>query len=239
MKKHWEEALVFLETLGYLIKNYDQNKTIDLHLTTGERFSSKSSNELCTFAQRKQLYNAEFMSHMKQTLETVLRLYFNPEPEQEKSRWTRRKASRTELKPVTVYIFTDGDWQPGSAPDSVIHRLVSNMASFSNMKSHNFVGIQFIQFGNSSTGTEELTRLDSKLNFAQDIVDFEHCRGSALKMLLGSINDWFDEDEDDIDVRARRISHSTTSPVGGPSYTTYPQLRGRNTFETAPEGPSP
>jgi hypothetical protein len=115
-------------------------------------------------------------------------------------------------KPLSLYIFTDGNWQHGSDAIAPIRNMVSRM------NKHNFpkekVGIQFIQFGDDPEGTERLNYLDSQLGQSikaemlsaepnvdirhrvLDIVDTEPFHGDIMKMLLGAINPWFDDDGD-------------------------------------------
>jgi hypothetical protein len=67
-------------------------------------------------------------------------------------------------------------------------------------------GIQFIQFGNDPIGTERLRWLDEDLKrdwgLARDICDTTPYNDNVWKMLLGSINPYWDADK-----QQNRISH--------------------------------
>lgn len=104
-----------------------------------------------------------------------------------------------------LYIFTDGIWQPGCDPAPMIKKLVGSLEQ--NFMEREQFGIQFIRFGNDPDGINRLNQLDSGLGLSMDIVDTEHSDGNVWKMLLGAVNDWFDDDDVNAD------SSAVASPV--------------------------
>ncbi|KIW23768.1 uncharacterized protein PV07_11945 [Cladophialophora immunda] len=114
---------------------------------------------------------------------------------------TQKKLTKDlDMRPISLYVFTDGKWQPGirqlDAVARSIQRLV-NLLEEKGMKEQ-MVGIQFIRFGNDEEGMERLRWLDEELKgdyrLARDICDTTPADGNVWKMLLGSINGYWDAD---------------------------------------------
>lgn len=62
---------------------------------------------------------------------------------------------------LSLYILTDGVWQPGCTLVTEIKTLVSLLQEHKLSNKH--IGIQFIRFGNDPRGTRRLQKLDSGL----------------------------------------------------------------------------
>ncbi|KAM0797870.1 hypothetical protein BDR22DRAFT_428266 [Usnea florida] len=118
-----------------------------------------------------------------------------------------RRKSRRPIRRQNVYIFTDGVWQPNCDPTDLIKKLVKGLEQ--NSMNREQFGIQFIRFGNDAEGIKRLNHLDSGLGLDMDIVDTEPSNGNVWKMLLGAINNWFDDDV-----------NASSSPVASPSANT-------------------
>ena len=94
-----------------------------------------------------------------------------------------------------MFVFTDGMWQPKNNPYDPIASLSRRLQKENLLRSQ--VGIQFIRLGYSIEGIERLQQLDSSLSTRAQplgIIDTELHDGKVLKMLLGPINHWLDED---------------------------------------------
>lgn len=61
-------------------------------------------------------------------------------------------------RPLSIYILTDGVWQPEGEPDQLIKDVASVLASNQVPQTH--VGIQFIRFGEDEACRARLERLD-------------------------------------------------------------------------------
>ncbi|KAK7995607.1 serine/threonine protein kinase [Apiospora arundinis] len=69
------------------------------------------------------------------------------------------------LKPTSIYIMTDGVWQPSTSPGGGVEGPLRNFVSRMVQRSRNreFVTLQFIQFGHDPAGAERLRYLDDDL----------------------------------------------------------------------------
>ncbi|KAL9086936.1 MAG: hypothetical protein Q9159_003897 [Coniocarpon cinnabarinum] len=145
-------------------------------------------------------------------------------------------------KPLSLYVLTDGRYQQNSELKQPIRNILDTVAEKSGREPHwprsrKYVGIQFIQFGHDPEGTRRLDELDKFTRVEKlwsDIVDTEPADGNVWKMLLGPINDTFDDDggglttsptghagpavysEDPFASPARRHTASNASTFGGP-----------------------
>ncbi len=82
------------------------------------------------------------------------------------SRFTFRKPEKT--RPMNVYIFTNGVWQPHCDAATPIKRLVEKLESL--RMPVDMVGIQFIRFGDNDAGKSKLVHLDSGLKLARYVL---------------------------------------------------------------------
>ncbi|KAL9607532.1 MAG: hypothetical protein Q9167_007563 [Letrouitia subvulpina] len=93
---------------------------------------------------------------------------------------------------LSLYVLTDGIWQPNVDLVQEIQTLVEHLAE--RKLTNKQVGIQFIRFGQNLQAIEKMKRLDSGLGFKLNLVDTTPANGNVWKMLLGSVNPWFDAD---------------------------------------------
>ncbi|KAG8531140.1 uncharacterized protein KY384_004498 [Bacidia gigantensis] len=91
---------------------------------------------------------------------------------------------------LSLYILTDGNWRPGVNLLREIGTLADHLAE--KKLTNTQVGIQFIRFGQSAQAIEKMKRLDSGADFKLNLVDATPANGNVWKMLLGSIDSWFD-----------------------------------------------
>jgi len=100
-------------------------------------------------------------------------------------------------RPRSLYVLTDGVLEYGDDTQGhgAIKTIVDGIQRAKLVRGQ--VGIQFISFGNDPEGIARLQRLD-RLNqderLGLDLVDTEPSTGNILKMLLGAINEKFDDD---------------------------------------------
>ena len=74
----------------------------------------------------------------------------------------KRSQPRRGPRKLSLYVFTDGLWQPKCDLTVTIKTLVSLLEQYSLTAKQ--VGVQFIRFGESQTGINRLEKLDSGLN---------------------------------------------------------------------------
>ena len=123
----------------------------------------------------------------------------------------RLEKSRSKTRPMTIYVMTNGRWHAGESAESTIdhqRRLAGNAiarAVDALERLHAMdkqVGIQFIRFGEDELGIKRLRYLDDQLPkekerpLARDICDTTPANGNVWKMMLGSIDPYWDDDPD-------------------------------------------
>ena len=107
--------------------------------------------------------------------------------------WNSSSGAKTTRR-LSLYVLTDGVWQPKNNPSKVIIPLLDHVKQQDLRWNH--VGIQFIRFGKDPEGIRHLQQYDRMFSGEKlDIVDTEPASGNLWKMLLGPINHWFDGDE--------------------------------------------
>ena len=113
--------------------------------------------------------------------------------------WNSSSGAKTTRR-LSLYVLTDGVWQPNNKPSKVIIPLLNHLKQQGLRWTH--AGIQFIRFGKDPEGTRHLQQLDRMLSRENlNVFDTEPASGNVWKMLLGAINPWFDDDEiDDNDI---------------------------------------
>ncbi|KAL9131154.1 MAG: hypothetical protein Q9217_000855 [Psora testacea] len=192
MKAHQEDVRSVVQVLAYILKRINPDG-ITIYSTSGStKIVTKKSKDILQFMDSTRTVKKSNMEHsLGNIISDYLHGFDRPKPKVF-SRWPFRKSFQQAL---SIYVFTDGIWQPKNDPYDPIASLYRRLQSENLPRSQ--VGIQFIRFGHSIEGIERLKELDSSLSTrAQplDIVDTEPHDGNILKMLLGSINHWFDED---------------------------------------------
>ncbi|SCO78686.1 uncharacterized protein FRV6_02899 [Fusarium oxysporum] len=102
-----------------------------------------------------------------------------------------------QFRPTSIYIYTDGVWEPG---DDGVKVLISRAIDFLDRYEYKSSALmfQFVRFGSDATGTERLDYLDNKCKRLTstdhyDIVDAKHCDEHVPDIVIGSISRWHDE----------------------------------------------
>jgi hypothetical protein len=104
-------------------------------------------------------------------------------------------------KKAILFVFTDGNWE--ADPEKRVHNLIRDMVGAMKKAGPDHFGIQFIRFGGNELGSRLLKELDDNIldehgsKVVPDIVDTEpyspNC--NVLKILLGSVNKYFDRSD--------------------------------------------
>ena len=145
MKEHKHKATIAARVLSYYIKKADPNQ-IELS------FASDPSSHKSTKSRSIEdaVANHDFVEgtcNMGHCLTDFLQPIYDTFP---------RKSDR---KPVSIYILTDGVWQPDNpGVDKVIVRTVEKLKREG--LSQYWVMFQFLSFGNNRTGRRRLRYLD-------------------------------------------------------------------------------
>ncbi|KAL8894790.1 MAG: hypothetical protein Q9192_004050, partial [Flavoplaca navasiana] len=117
-------------------------------------------------------------------------------------------------RPLSLYVLTNGVWDPKCTLIKEVKNLVALLQEY--RCPNKYVGIQFIRFGDDREAKKRLKTLDASLGLPLDVIDTTPADGNVWKMLLGAVNDWYDNDgesdedgEDDVPT----IQPSSTSSV--------------------------
>ena len=163
MKPHKGEVRDLFALLGYLVKSKDPDG-IELFFTKSSERKDKAKN---TGQLLRTLDTVSYFgkSNIRLQLGEILQDYHtklrdqNPPISLLNFMRSRRRARRQ-----TVYIFTDGVWQPECDLSEMIEKLVNSL-EHNSMEREQF-GIQFIRFGNDPEGKVRLDKLDSGLGLS-------------------------------------------------------------------------
>ena len=163
MKPHREEVRDLFALLGYMVKSKDPDG-IELHFTQSSESKVKAKN---TGQLLRTLDTVSYIgeSNIRLQLDEILQDYHtklrNQNPPRSLFNFIRppRPPRRQ-----TVYIFTDGVWQPECDPSEMVEKLVKSL-EHNSMERERF-GIQFIRFGNDPVGKIRLDKLDSGLGLS-------------------------------------------------------------------------
>lgn len=164
MQAHKSEVRKVLEAMAYLVKRYDPDG-VDMIFTQSDRTVKATTK---TTALLDQLGRVDFTGRtdMQLKLGNILDTYKARVTRQQATSGWRHSLFRSQPqgppRKLSLYILTDGYWQPGCDVESVIRSMVDCLVTHD---LHNKqVAIQFIQFGSGSPQiVEQLRRLDDGL----------------------------------------------------------------------------
>ena len=162
MQSHRNEVVALVRLLAYLLKKTDPDG-IDIYFTmTNHHHRSKSSSQIV-----KALKNHDPPADRCNIRTRLLKIVgdYQTKLDKQKQVGTYRRLSITrtpaQVRPLSLYVLTDGVWQPGNDITDIVDNLVTCLKEHKLPREQ--FGIQFIRFGNDSEGVERLARLDSKL----------------------------------------------------------------------------
>jgi hypothetical protein len=162
MREDWDELCRLFEILGYLVKKSDEDG-IDLYFTmTEKKHNNKNVSALVDIA-KKRKNNLQGFSNINGRLDYILGQYCRSlQIEFDMKRGRIRDAPGNDIKPLSVYVFTNALWGKTSNPKPAIEKVVDRLTEFEYPASQ--VGIQFISFGHDSKALKRLKHYDSGLD---------------------------------------------------------------------------
>ncbi|KAF2115661.1 hypothetical protein BDV96DRAFT_645853 [Lophiotrema nucula] len=204
MTDHWQDVISTFKAIGYIAKAADPDK-MEAFFTNSH--TTKRSKDREDFVQMLTSATPGGTCSMHSSISKILTTWWNEnkwcfetEPEKKRRSLSSMFSTRNKKEGLNLYVFTNGVWQPKPEPlcgvDEVIKGIVDKMIASESLTER--IGIQFISFGNNPTGIRRLKMLDSglrQLGIEKDIVDTEPSSGNIWKMLLGSIDPWWDDDD--------------------------------------------
>lgn len=160
MQAHWEELVSAVRVLGYMVKKLDKNG-MKIHLTISPNSSNcPNSTDLADacYANPPRQGKSDISIRLGSILREYQQKLDNVRPST--SRYRKLFSSSDTVKPLNIYILTDGICEPRSDPRESIRNLATKLDESKFPPDQ--VGLQFIQFGNESVGTKRLEYLDSR-----------------------------------------------------------------------------
>lgn len=156
MKQHWSSLKALCSLLFEIVKNYDPDG-VDFYFTVSQtqKKNFKIRRSLEAFLARKEPQPGP--CDMSNRLGLILQAY------QDRLRHRDRFTSvfSRKVRPISIYILTDVQWELGPDPSNVIKNLVDQMGNLMITKEQ--VGLQFISWGDDPEVQKRLERLDSGL----------------------------------------------------------------------------
>lgn len=160
MLDHWNDVESVFEVLAKIVKSADPDG-IDLHFTmSDEVYNSKnkwgvnSSSKLVGHVRdrRRKIRGSVNITYR---LDAILGPYI--------AKLTNAYPRGGTVRPLNLYVLTDGVWEPECDPSSAVKNLVDKLRRFGYSKDSKQVGIQFISFGKNTEGLKRLSDLDDNL----------------------------------------------------------------------------
>jgi hypothetical protein len=148
MRPHWNDLVVTLEVLARMVKDTDKYGLDLIFMIPSEnRKGEKDVSKLANHARKHKPLPDERKSNINNALGEIISEY-------------RGNLGRSpkQVRPMTLYILTDGVWQPEEHVAHFVGQLVKSLDD--HHRPPNQFGIQFIQFGNDYTGTQRLKFYD-------------------------------------------------------------------------------
>lgn len=164
MREHWTEVENLFGDLAYLIRELDPDGAELYFMISVDTKRSRHTTQLIQMLHSK-ARNLRGTSNAAIRLASILQGYQKrlDKEKEPPARFSIRKTA--DVRPMNVYVFTNGVWQPNCDVATPIRRLVDKLEALGSPNDK--VGIQFIQFGNSEAGRSKLEYLDSSLGLAR------------------------------------------------------------------------
>lgn len=189
MFPYWKDLSSLYENLIYMVKKkkLDPNGSELRFIISDLRKEAKHTTGQVEMVKNREYQRLRGESNFAQRLDSIFTEY--------QQKLTKKSLTR----PISIYVLTDGVWQ-GGRQEIRVGNAIERMVKFLEKGNYpdNMVGVQFIRFGDDPEGVERLRWLDEALpkerGLKRDICDTTAAHGNVWKMMLGSINDYWDDD---------------------------------------------
>ncbi|KAI0201466.1 hypothetical protein F4808DRAFT_459957 [Astrocystis sublimbata] len=203
MGPHWKDVTRIAEALFEFTREIDPDG-VDIYMTSGaEKRKQKRSDALFGSSQFFETHSPRSTNrpcNMEKALEDILDRCISREPRTFISLTKIVKGIR-KMRGISVFVFTNGVWLTPDTDtnagnvDSVILTIIDRLKSQGYYRDH--LAIQFIRFGEDTTGMSRMQFLDDRLKGVRtdwDIVDTVPWNGSMNKILIGALDHTVDKD---------------------------------------------
>lgn len=156
MAPHWRDVQILTYIFTSLLKTYDEDG-MDVYFSSSEE--PLNSRKVTPLMHSLFGHPTRNTSNIGSRLDSLVTDYIDKMNGH--FHRTGLLYRRQTLKPLNVYVLTNGIWEPKSDAESPIRRLVNALEQHGRVNRQ--VGIQFIFFGNDEAARQKLQRLDSEL----------------------------------------------------------------------------
>ena len=153
MREHWIEVKELAEILVYMMKKYDDDG-LDVYTTISRR--KEKVRDAAALVRILDKVDPEGQSDFPGVLQEFIAPYLRSLNCQGKEHGLLRLHKR--VKPLSIYVFTDGVWQSDSDATAAIRKITETLDARDYDRSQ--ILFQFIGFGNDQEGSERLATLD-------------------------------------------------------------------------------
>lgn len=159
MKTHWPNVMSTVHVLGEMLTGKDPDGMELYFMSSPNKNKSKNASTLVNFCRANApREGCTEYTEISARLSTILFEYQkNIEPRGMRAIWRKIRP----VRPLNVYVLTDGKWEYKSDPRKCIKSLATKLDGAESFP-QDACGIQFIQYGHDTRGKERLEYLDSK-----------------------------------------------------------------------------
>lgn len=169
MMRYWKEMENVFGVLAYVVKSADPDG-LDLRFSTSLEvynskksfgpFSTSSSTKLLDIVHERRR-KIQGTSNIDYVLDLILSSYIN-----NKLAPAHTMQRGSSIRPLNIYILSDGMWEDGCDPSSTIKKTIDKLTEFGYHKDSKQIGIQFILFGDEPSAQKKIQDLDDNLGMS-------------------------------------------------------------------------
>lgn len=158
MNQHWKQVREVFEALSYIVKQVDPDG-FDLWFTGGSNKPMENCQKSTAALQAVESRRGKGATDINVKLTQIFDAYID---DLQKPRHRLLSRVSKPIKPLNLYVLTDGVWEEHCDPSSLVGNFVRQLDDLRKVKGS--VGIQFISFGQDPVGLKRMRDLDSGLN---------------------------------------------------------------------------
>lgn len=146
MSKVWPDLKRVFETLSYVVKGMSPNGTEMFYTVSYDTYRRKDTTDLCEYLENKVPNGVTNISYRLNLQLQAYRLkMFNAK---------KAKGKKSIVRPMSIYILTNGEWGPGADPKIAIQDLATYLKT--NKVHKGQVTIEFISFAQTAVAMQKV-----------------------------------------------------------------------------------